>query len=208
MSNDDDVPTPIDFHDMTQARAWEANTIARRPWRPKFFQTFADALNTHFTRPITVLELGSGPGHLAEAILSNCAIEKYTALDFSEAMHAIARERLAPFLDKTEFVSRDFRDADWPKGLGQFDAVVTHQAAHETRHVRRLNDLLTRARTCLNKDGVLLYCDHYQKPETPNPALYLARDQQIPALEAAGFSGITLLLDEGGMALYASNPVA
>ena len=200
--NDDDVPTPIDFHDMAQTRAWEADTIQRRPWRPKFFQAFAAALNANFTWPIAVLELGSGPGHLAEAILSNCNIEKYTALDFSDAMHAIARERLSPFLNKTKFVTRDFRDADWPNGLGQFDAVLTHQAAHETRHVRRLHDLLNRARTCLKPDGLLLYCDHYLKPETGNAALYLSRDQQVPALEAAGFSNVTLLLDEGGMALY------
>jgi SAM-dependent methyltransferase len=199
-----DVPSPIDFHDLAQAKAWETDTIARRPYRSAFFRAFAETLNTQFREPFSVLELGSGPGHLAQAILSNCSVEKYAALDFSDAMHALARERLHPFLAKVEFVTRDFRDADWPSRLGPFNAIVTMQAAHEVRHVRHLTLLLSRARSCLAEDGTLLFCDHYLKPETGNPALYIPRDAQSAALQAAGFSTVLRLLDEGGMALYSA----
>ncbi len=201
----EDVPSRINFHDPSQALAWEESTIHNRPWRPKFFATFAAALNGRFSGPLSILELGSGPGHLAEAILSNCNVRKYVALDFSEAMHNLAAKRIERFQNRIDFVRRDFRLADWPEGLGHFDALLTMQAAHETRHVRHLHDLLCAARNCLKPDGVLLYCDHYLKPETGNPDLYLAREGQRPALERAGFAGVTLLLDEGGMALYSCN---
>ena len=195
-----DVPSPVDFHDIAQARAWVEETVAKRPWRPRFFDTFAAALHAEFPRPFTLLELGSGPGHLAEAILRQCQVRHYTALDFSPAMHAIARERLA---DKVDFLVRDFRDENWPQGLGKFDAVVTLQAAHETRHKRHLVLLLARARSLLNAGGLLLYCDHYAGPGK-HPDLFVSRQEQPLALAEAGFADIRLLLDEGGMALYAA----
>src|SRR5437764_262326 len=101
---DFDVPSPIDFHDPAQAKSWEQNTIVRRPWRPEFFQAFASELNSRFSQPFSVLELGSGPGHLAQQILSACQVARYCALDFSDAMHALACERLGPFAAKVEFV--------------------------------------------------------------------------------------------------------
>jgi SAM-dependent methyltransferase len=196
-----DVPSPIDFHDLAQARAWEANAVKRRPWRPQFFAAFAQALQARFNLPITVLELGSRPGHLAEHLLTHCSIDRYVALDFSRAMHQIARERLPSFLDKIEFTVRDFRQADWGAGLGQFDAVVTLQAAHEIRHRRHLPDLLKRARQRLGPGGLFLYCDHY----AGDPDLYLAMDEQPGLLTAAGFCEVLKLLDLGGMALFSAN---
>src|SRR5262245_21595360 len=108
---DDDVPSPIDFHDPVQARAWVEDTVRRRPYRTDFFAAFVEALNRKNTCAIDVLELGSGPGHLAEQVLQRCAVRRYVALDFSAAMHDLARTRLHPFLERVEFMRRDFRDA-------------------------------------------------------------------------------------------------
>jgi SAM-dependent methyltransferase len=199
-----DVPSPIDFHDPVQARAWEADTVERRPWRPQFFAAFASVLQARFNRPITVLELGSGPGHLAEHLLTQCAIDGYVALDFSAAMHEIARERLSLFLDKVEFAVRDFRQADWGEGLGQFDAVVTLQAAHETRHIRHLPGFLSRAQQRLAPGGLFLYCDHYLGVLS-NADLYLAAEEQPLALAAVGFHNVQKRLDIGGMALFSAD---
>ncbi len=200
---DDDVPSPIDFHDPAQCRAWVENTIRRRPHRPHFFSAFAEALNARHTAPIDILELGSGPGHLAERMLQCCPIRRYVALDFSAAMHDLARERLTPFLDRVEFVQRDFRSPDWGTGLGRFDAVVTMQAAHETRHKRHLPALIRAAKQQLVRRGTLLYSDHYaEEGSDKNPLLMSTREEQRQALEQAGFMDIHLLLDESGMALH------
>jgi hypothetical protein len=47
---EEDVPSPIDFHELAQAREWEAQTIVKRPWRPQFFAAFATALNRTYLK--------------------------------------------------------------------------------------------------------------------------------------------------------------
>ena len=204
MSNKD-VPSPIDFHDPIQAKEWERKTIEKKPWRPQFFSAFVSVLNDCFPQPISVLELGSGPGHLAEQLVHRCHIVRYVALDFSPAMHDLARGRIGAAIDTVEYLERDFRLPDWPDGLGHFDAVITMQAAHEVRHKRHLQDFLVRARHCIAPEGLLLYCDHYFKPgDTKNPDLFFPLEDQSTALETAGFSKVRMLLDLEGMALFAA----
>ena len=195
-----DVPIRVDFRDAATARAWIEDTRIKRPYRPRFFAAFCAALAGR--SQLRILELGSGPGQLARELLVHCDVHAYVALDFSPAMHALAAEHLGELAQRVTFVTRDFRDAAWPIGLGTFDAVVTLQAAHETRHERHLVPLLTRARTVVAAGGVLLYADHYRTPETKLPALFVARDHQPRALERAGFVDVHLRHDEGGMALW------
>jgi SAM-dependent methyltransferase len=196
-----DIPSPINFHDLAQARSWMERTAVSRPWRPEFFRAFSAALNSRTSHPLRILEVGSGPGQLASAVLKTCCVSQYVALDFSGAMHALAREQLGPLVTKVKFVKRDFRKPEWNAALGKFDAVVTLQAAHETRHQDRLPGLLARMRASLKCGGVLLYCDHY-RGIAKNPLLYLERQQQPRTLRAAGFAHVERLLDKGGMALY------
>lgn len=203
--DDDDVPIRVDFRDAATARAWVEDTRIRRPYRPRFFAAFCEALAARSR--LRVLELGSGPGQLAREILAGCDVERYVALDFSPAMHAIAAEHLGELAGRVTFVIRDFREPAWREGLGAFDAVVTLQAAHETRHKRHLVPLLERARRVVEPGGVLLYADHYLTPETKLPALAPARDEQPAALARAGFVDVHLCYEEANMALWrGTNP--
>lgn len=206
-SDDEDVPIRVDFRDAATARTWIEDTRIKRPYRPRFFAAFCAALAT---RPkLRILELGSGPGQLAREILVHCDVHTYVALDFSPAMHEIAAEYLGELASRVAFVTRDFREPAWPVDLGMFDAVVTLQAAHETRHKRHLVPLLTRARTVVAPRGVLLYADHYLTPDSKLPALAPARDDQPLALQRAGFVEVQLRYEEGNMALWCgTNPVA
>jgi SAM-dependent methyltransferase len=197
-----DVPSPIDFHDPAQARAWLEDTQLRKPFRPQFFAAFCEALAA-IARP-RILELGSGPGHLARELVSRCAPRDYVALDFSPAMHDLARAHLGELAACITFETRDFRDPAWPTGLGTFDAVVTMQAVHETRHKRHALPLFERARSVLARGGLLLYCDGYLTPASKKPALLLDRAEQPLALERAGFTNVTVLRDEHALALYAA----
>jgi SAM-dependent methyltransferase len=136
-------------------------------------------------------------------------VYSYVAIDFSPAMHEIAAEHLGELASRVTFVTRDFREPAWPGDLGAFDAIVTLQAAHETRHKRHLVPLLERARTVVSPGGVLLYADHYLTPETKLPALAPARADQPLALERAGFVDVQLRHEEGNMALWCgTSPVA
>lgn len=200
---DNDVPSPINFHGLAQAREWEAQTVKNRPWRPQFFAAFVAALQSHFNREFSVLELGSGPGHLAEQILRRCNVAKYVALDFSKPMHALARKRLASFAGKVELLERDFRLPDWNVTLGVFDSIVTMQAAHEVRHKSRVPTLLAQARQCLTPGGIFLYCDSYAEAVSPKYAdLHVTAAEQPLALQQANLMEVRKLLDLGGMALF------
>jgi SAM-dependent methyltransferase len=206
-SDDDDVPIRVDFRDPATARTWIAETRIKRPYRPRFFAAFCTALASH--PRLRILELGSGPGQLARELLIHCDVETYAALDFSPAMHELAAEHLGELANRVTFVTRDFRESAWPADLGTFDAVVTLQAAHETRHKRHLVPLLERARGVIAPDGLVLYADHYLTPETKLPALAPARADQPLALERAGFVDVQLCYEEGNMALWSgTNPVA
>jgi SAM-dependent methyltransferase len=197
------VPSPIDFTDIGQARAWVIDTVARRPCRPRFFEAFAAALNAHFDGPIRVAELGSGPGHLAHTILRLCSVESYAALDFSPAMHELAREHLGEMAVRVSFVVEDFRNPNWARNLGEVDALITMQAAHEVRHRNRLPSLLARAREAVRPGGLFIFSDHYAEPGTrKNADLFAARDEQRSLLTQAGFNPVNLVCDEDGMALY------
>ena len=199
-SDDDDVPIRVDFRDLATARTWIEETRIKRPYRPRFFAAFCAALASH--AKLRILELGSGPGHLAREILLRCDVHTYVALDFSPAMHGIAAEHLGELAHRLTFVTRDFREPAWPAGLGTFDAIVTLQAAHETRHKRHLVPLLERARSVLAPGGRLLYADHYLTPEAKLPTLMPARADQPLALESAGFVDVQLCHEEGNMALW------
>ena len=205
--DEEDVPIRVDHRDPATARAWLEDTRLRKPFRTSFRAAFCAALSPR--RQLRILELGSGPGELAREILLRCDVASYTALDWSQAMHDIAADHLGELARRVSFVVRDFREPTWPANLGTFDAVVTQQAVHETRHRRHALPLFQRARSVLVPGGLLLYCDGYLvDPQSPLAALSLERADQPRVLERAGFGDIRLLHDEGKLVLYsATNPV-
>ena len=200
----DDVPSPVDFHDPRQAEHWVENTTKKRPWRVEFFGAFVAQIDRHFDQPVAVLEVGSGPGLLAEHILRRCNVRSYALLDFSMAMHELARERLEGRLDRASFLHRSFQSANWVDGLDEYDAIVTMEAIHEVRQKKHIPPLLDQIHGLIRDGGCFFFCDHYyaEGNSGKNPDLYLTREEQVPALESAGFQQIELLLDKGEMALY------
>ena len=195
-----DVPSPIDLRLMSDARPWAAAALGKRPVRPEFFDAFAREIGVDGAR---VLELGSGPGFLAEHLLRAWPSLAYTALDFSPAMHELAAERLGERAARVRFVERSFREADWVDGLGPFDAIVTHQAVHEVRHKDHVPALHAQARALLASGGKYLVCDHYLGGDgLSNDQLYMTVDQQREALLSAGFASVEAVLVKGGLVLH------
>lgn len=152
---------------------------------------------------ICIAELGSGPGHLAKEVLDHCPqVVRYTAIDFSPAMHDLAKTHLGKHESAVNFAIRDFKSCDWAADLRHVDVMLTLQAAHEVRHKTRLPRLLMQMHSALTVGGILLFCDHYaQVGSAKNPELFPEYQEQKPLLAAAGFVEIRELLNEGGMAL-------
>lgn len=203
-----DIPSPIDLRQMSDARTWADEAMAKRPWRVEFFAEFAKALAAgHAQHP--VLELGSGPGFLAKFLLDALPELQYTALDFSPAMHELAAERLGEAAARVRFIERSFRDADWAEGLGPFGFVVTHQAVHELRHKRHARGLHEQVRELLAPGGRYLVCDHFAGDGgMANDQLYMSVEEQRVALKDAGFARVEPVLLKQGLVLYAASAVA
>lgn len=180
-------------------------TVAGKPWRADFFAAFVNHINAQFEKPISVLEIGSGPGFLAEAILAGCAVESYTLLDFSTAMHDLARKQLASSLGRVTFLQKDFKSPEWDADMEPFDVVVSMQAVHELRHWRHVPVLYWQIHDVLWDGGLFLVCDQYADgPTGKNPDLFMTRADQERVLGGAGFDRVELLLDKGEMTLLSA----
>lgn len=203
----DDVPILVDFRRPEHAREWTESAMSLRPWRVDFFDAFAHAMAGPPTgQKYRVLELGSGPGFLAQRLLSSNPNLTYVAVDFSPAMHELARQRLGDLAACVQFVERSLRDAGWGEGLGRFDFAVTNQAVHELRHKRYASALHGQVRQLLHPAGIYMVCDHfYGEGGMSNDRLYMTVEEQRDALFSAGFTRVEQVLIKGGLVLHRAN---
>jgi uncharacterized SAM-dependent methyltransferase len=73
-----DVPSPIEFREMTEAREWAA-TAEQRPGRSEILNRITQEAARLIGRGDRILELGSGPGFLAQRLLRRLPNVHYTA---------------------------------------------------------------------------------------------------------------------------------
>jgi SAM-dependent methyltransferase len=78
----------------------------------------------------SILEVGPGPGHLAERLLALLPDARWTGVDIDGAMLDAARRRLerAGFAERSSFLEADV--AAMPVGEGTVDLVVSSLSAH------------------------------------------------------------------------------
>jgi len=199
----DDVPSPIDLRLMADAQDWEQSAMIKRPWRTEFFSCFERQIAESPSPVNRVLELGSGPGFLAKYLLASIDHFAYTLLDFSPAMHSLAKARLGSLATRAEFVKRNFKESIWTAGLGKFEFVVTNQAIHELRHKRHAPELHAQVKTLLAPCGIYLVCDHYAGDGgMRNNQLYMSVAEQREALLAAGFNQVEQIMIKGGLVMH------
>src|SRR5215467_7147438 len=100
-----EVPSDHDFFDPGYVKQWTDSIVRYRPERQQLFKAFAaEAAGIQKDR-LSVLELGCGPGFLAEQLLQNCNVSRYTLVDFSPHMLELSRQRLAGFKGRCFFSS-------------------------------------------------------------------------------------------------------
>ena len=104
-----EVPSDHDFFDPAYVEHWTESIGRYRPERQRLFKVFAAEAARIKKSALSVFELGCGPGFLAEALLENCQIVRYTLIDFSPQMLDLSRSRLAKFKDRTDFIQADFK---------------------------------------------------------------------------------------------------
>src|SRR5215210_1518369 len=117
---------PHDYFNETYVREWASVANIKRPFRQEFFVAFAAELA--ILQNPKVLDLGSGPGFLAEHILAYCRVASYHLFDFSPYMLELSRARLAGFGACACFHQGSFLDEEWGRELpAPFDAIVSLQ---------------------------------------------------------------------------------
>jgi len=199
----DDVPSPIDLRLVADAQDWEQSAMIKRPWRAEFFACFRDQIAESPLSINRLLELGSGPGFLAKCLLESVDHFTYTLLDFSSAMHTLAKVRLGTLAARAEFVERSFKKLTWTTGLDKFECVVTNQAVHELRHKRHAPLLHAQVKSLLTPNGFYLVCDHYAGDGgMKDNQLYMSVAEQRDALLVAGFNQVTQVMIKGGLVLH------
>lgn len=203
-----DIPSPIDLRRPDHAQEWAKTALQKRPWRPQFFQHFVQEIQAiPSAHALHILELGSGPGFLLKELLGNLPQHRYSALDFSQAMHDLARERLGEQAEQVNFLVRDFKQDDWFKDLTDIDVVITNQAVHELRHKRHAPALHAQVRQLLKPQGIYLVCDHFAgthegQQGMQNNELFMTVEEQQQALAAGGFNQVKALLCQGSLMLW------
>lgn len=208
MNNTEDVPSPIDLKNLQDALQWEQEANIKRPSRTQFFQFYADELVNPISDHYRVLEIASGPGFLAEVLLHRHPRLDYTALDFSEAMHYLAQQRLSCFNCNTiQFILADFKQPYWYSALDaqKYDVIIIHQALHELRHKNYAKDFHRIIATHLLKEnGCYAVCDHLVHPDgkMQNNELYMSRQEHLDAFAQSGFHQIRQALFLEGLQLF------
>ncbi len=203
---EDDVPISVDYRVAEKAKNWSASALDGRPWRAEMFALFAHTLGNECAgRTRRILELGSGPGFLAREVLRAIACD-YVALDFSAAMHDLARQNLGDLASRVRFVERSLKDANWSEGLGKFDYVLTNQAVHELRHKRHAPVLHGQVQEVLVPGGTYLVSDHWLgEGGMSNAKMYMTALEQGEMLSLAGFQMVEQVAIKGDLVLHRAN---
>ena len=196
-----EIPSLIDFCNPEDAREWERKAPSR-PGRASILRAFVSELHDLAANEFHVLELGSGPGFLAALLLEAFPSMRLTLLDFSYAMHDLARARIGE-TNRVQFVERSFKEPNWGDGLGPFNAIITNQAVHELRHKRYAQALHSQARKLLRPGAPYLVCDHwYGEGGMSDDQLYMDIPEQRHALESAGFRAVRQVIVAGSLVMH------
>jgi tRNA (cmo5U34)-methyltransferase len=109
-------------------------------------------------RPISILELGSGDGLLAAALLARFDRATLTALDRSESMRTATAARLHPFGARARVAAFDVASLDWWDRMFGADLVVSSLCLHHLNDAKK-QYLYKAAAERLAPGGALLVAD-------------------------------------------------
>jgi SAM-dependent methyltransferase len=199
-----------DWHDAGYVDAWIDQRIDGDPDHLARVERLAGFLAAALTgeRP-RVLDVGTGPGVLAAAVLRAVPGSRVVCHDFSTPMLERARADLAWAGDRVGFHASDLAARDWAAGLdGPFDAVVSSYAIHNLRVAATIRSVYTDIARVLAPGGCFLLLDMVETPGPDADRLYGGRrrwDDQVPSslvaqlgwLAAAGFSEVDCIWKEG-----------
>ena len=167
-----------------------------------------------------VMDLGCGPGTLAEKLLAAFPEMSVICSDGSDEMLRLARERLASFGERASFMQADFGADRWMADLPrELDAVVSARAIHNLRKLKLIGPVYGQIFELLRPGGLFLNIErvnfstpalrrYYRDLQTKTRGRAAKMDgaapnllQQFRLLKRAGFRDIDCFWREGNTAI-------
>ena len=128
------------------------------PRREEMTATLVAAVPFAADESLKILELGSGDGRLAEALLTVFPRATLTALDGSESMRQETTKRLALFGDRARVAAFDLAALDWWDRMFGVDLIVSSLCLHHLNDAKK-QYLYKAAAERLSPRGALLMAD-------------------------------------------------
>ena len=144
------------------------------PRRKEMVATLVAAVPFSADEPLKILELGSGDGRLAEALLTLFPRATLTALDGSESMRQTTTNRLVRFGDRARVAAFDVAALDWWDRMFGVDLIVSALCLHHLNDAKK-QYLYKAAAERLSPRGALLIADVIEPQHPASRAL--AADQ-------------------------------
>ncbi len=191
MIHKDIIGATHEFHDEAFAEGW-ADRFRLSPERLQSFEKIGDLVSGMAGINGKFLELGTGPGYLAEYLLTRFESIEYHCLDFSKPMIQIAKRRLNYLSARPRFIRADLT-GDWAVKVSKnYDAIVTTWALHDLGSKQYIHKVYLNAKRVLAAEGMLVNVD-FIKPEGVDREYEHGRllvSEHIELLQHSGYSNV------------------
>lgn len=184
-----------EFHDPQYAHDW-ADRFIPTPERLQLFDTIIHRLIEGPLPVRHIVELGIGPGYLAERLLERMPDITYEGVDFSRPMLDLAASRLTPHAARVRFTQADLVNDDWgAKTSHPVGAIVSTWALHDLGSEANTRRVYHACRALLSSGGMLLNGD-FVKPDGTRHEYEAGRfpvSRHLDILHDAGFRDVQCL---------------
>jgi SAM-dependent methyltransferase len=152
------------FHDNQCALEW-TNRFVPTPERLQLFDTIIQQVSETSLPAPHIVELGIGPGYLAERLLKKISNVTYEGVDFSSPMLELASTRLAAHRSRIRLTQADLINEDWGAKVCQpVGAIISTWALHDLGSEKSTMKVYQACHRILANEGILLNGD-FVKPE-------------------------------------------
>jgi SAM-dependent methyltransferase len=184
-----------EFHSKEFALGW-AERFEPTSERIRLFELIFSQLKEAIPSNGSIIELGMGPGFLANYLLERMPSVFYCGIDFSLPMLEIAQERLQRFSSRVTYTQADLVEEAWEEKVSKpVHAIVSTWALHDLGSPKNINTVYERSYSALDSNGILINGD-FIKPagaiqEFEGGRFYVAKHLELMA--NTGFSNASCL---------------
>ena len=191
----DFVGAEHEFHSKEFALGW-AERFVPTPERIRLFELIFTQLKDVIPNNGNIIELGIGPGYLANYLLERMPHITYCGIDFSLPMLEIAQDRLQRHSSRVIYTQADLVKEAWEESVSKpVHAIVSTWALHDLGSPKNINTIYERSYNALDSNSILINGDFIKptgaKQEFEEGRFYV--DKHLELLGNAGFLNASCL---------------